>query len=117
MAAVAGIAIASVVALATPVSAVYGVLLGWDIAAVVYLVWVWKLSWGLDAESTAEAAVHEDPTRAISDVVLLGAAVASLVAVAFSIADASQASGAGKALRVALGVSCVVHHRHDVPGF
>jgi uncharacterized membrane protein len=105
---VVGVLTGLVVGLATPVTAVYAVLLGYDVAVVTYLVWVWRASWRLNAEATAEAAVQEDPSRSATDLILLVASVASLAAVAFSIADAAHSHGAGKALRVVLGVSLVV---------
>jgi uncharacterized membrane protein len=107
-AASAGTVTGVVVALATPVSAAYGVLLAWDVAAVVYVTWVWCTSWRLDAEGTAAAAVREDPTREVSRAILLSAAVVSLVAVISTIADATNSRGIGEALRVLLGISSIV---------
>ena len=97
-----------VVLLTTPVQPQYGVLLGWDVAAVVYLVWVWRSSWRLDAEGTAQAADQEDPTRPGSDLILLTAAVASLAAVIYTIADASNEKGIDKVLLVSLGIASIV---------
>jgi uncharacterized membrane protein len=102
-----GTAVAVVAALSTPVDAAYGVLLGWDVGTLIYLLWVWHLNRSLDSETTAQAAVREDPTRPVTDVILLVAAVASLAAVIYTIADAAQSSGAGQALRVALGVTSI----------
>jgi uncharacterized membrane protein len=87
-----GTAVGAVVALGTPVDARYGVLLGWDVGTLIYLVWVWHLNRRLDSEWTAEAAVREDPTRPVRDVILLVAAVASLAAVIYTIADAAHGS-------------------------
>ncbi|MFI6267252.1 DUF1345 domain-containing protein [Micromonospora sp. NPDC051006] len=56
-------------------------LVGWDVAAVTWLVIVWRKIWPLDGVQTARLAAHEDPNRAIRDVVLLGAGTASLLAV------------------------------------
>jgi uncharacterized membrane protein len=69
---------------------------------------VWKANHVLDAEGTARTAVRDDPTRALSDVILLVAATASLAAVVYAIADASGSSGAGKLLRLALGIATIV---------
>ncbi len=104
----AGIVLAVVVVLATPVSPAYTVLLGWDGAVVVYLVWVWRSSWRLDARGTAEAAEREDPTQAATSVILLAAAVASLAAVVSTIADASNDKGMSKTLLVVLGIASIV---------
>jgi uncharacterized membrane protein len=107
-AAVAGAVVATVVTVATPVDPAYGALLGWVVGVVVYLVWVWTTSWRLDAEGTAAAAEREDPSRPITDVILLVAAVVSLAAVVLAIADASKASGTGQLLRVLLGIASIV---------
>jgi uncharacterized membrane protein len=69
--------------------AVFGVLVsprlaplfGWDVAALTYLVLAWRALWPMDAERTAQLAIQEDPNRAVRDVLLLTACVASLVAV------------------------------------
>jgi uncharacterized membrane protein len=102
-----GIAVGAVVALGTPVNATYGVLLGWDVGTLVYLGWVWHLNRRLDSEATAEAAVREDPTRPVRDVILIVAAVASLAAVIYTIADAAHSSGLGRLLRVDLGLTSI----------
>jgi uncharacterized membrane protein len=104
----AGLAVSLVLALATPVGWTYGVMLGWIAAAGVYSAHVWLASWGLDAEGTARAAVREDPARAMGDVLLIVAAVASLVSVAFAIGDASGMQGTAKFLRAAAGVMTIV---------
>jgi uncharacterized membrane protein len=106
-AAAAAAVLAVVVTIGTAVTAIYGVLLGWDVGALIYLIWVWHLNRRLDAEGTAEAAVREDPTRPIVDVILLVASVASLAAVVYTIADANNASGVAKALQVALGITSI----------
>lgn len=103
-----GVLVAVTVALLTPVAMTYSVLLGWVAGGCVYLFVVWRSSWRLDAEATAEAAEREDPSRAAADVVLLTAAVVSLVAVVLAIADASSAHGLDKLLRVLLGIAAVI---------
>lgn len=103
-----GVCGAVAASLGVGVNPAYAVLLAWVVAAVVYVGWVWRSSWPLGAEDTAAMAVREDPSRAIADAVLLAAAVASLVAVAWTIADADKAHGVARALRVALGVVAVI---------
>ena len=68
-------------------------LIGWDILAVVFCGWVWSTLWRLDAESTASHARREEPSRDLADLVLLGAAVASLAAVGAELFGASSAPG------------------------
>jgi uncharacterized membrane protein len=83
-------------------------LIAWDIAAAVYLVWVWATIWPMDAERTERLAEHQDPTRTAADVVLLSAAVVSLVAVGLLIARASQRSGLEQVALVLLALASVV---------
>lgn len=54
---------------------------GWDVAATVFIVWIWMVIWPLSPQETAAHATIEDPNRAISDTVTLSAAVASLGAI------------------------------------
>jgi uncharacterized membrane protein len=68
-------------------------LIGWDTLALVFGGWVWSTVWRLDAESTASDAMREDPGRDVADVVLLGAAIASLIAVGVELVGAGHASG------------------------
>ena len=103
-----GVLLAVVVGLLSPVNVAYSAFLGWVGGGAVYLVSVWRSSWRLDAEATAEAAEREDPSRAVTDLVLLTAAVVSLVAVVLAIADASSTHGVGKLLRVLLGIAAVI---------
>jgi uncharacterized membrane protein len=83
-------------------------LAGWDVAAVVYVGWIWLAVWKLGAEETATRAVAEDPTRAAADVILLCAAVVSLVAIGYVLVLASSASGIAKAVHIAFGVASVI---------
>jgi uncharacterized membrane protein len=86
----------------------FGALVGWDAATALYMAWVWLKVWPLDSEHTREAAEHEDPTRAGADLILLCAAVVSLVAVALVLASAAKTSGTAESLRVGLGLASVV---------
>lgn len=83
------------------------VAVGWDAAACVYLISVWRAVFGLDARDTARTARTEDASRAAADAVLLGASVASLVAVGFVLVDAGSASGLMRAALTALAVVSV----------
>lgn len=82
--------------------------LGWDTAALVYVVWEWSLLWRMNGTVTASHALREDPSRRISSGIVLLASVASLVAVGLVLATAQNAQGGGKVLRVLLGVFSVV---------
>jgi uncharacterized membrane protein len=89
-------------------TALMGVLVGWDAATAVYLVWLWTLIWPSDADVTARHATVNDPNRTVTDIILLTAAVASLVAVAFVLTQASSTKGPEEVLLVVLGVASVV---------
>jgi uncharacterized membrane protein len=86
----------------------FGTLVGWDVATLVYLVRAWVVVWPMDAEETARHAVRNDPTRRVAEVLLIVAALASLVSVGFVLARAAHATGASELLRVGLGVVSVV---------
>jgi uncharacterized membrane protein len=86
-----------------------GLLLGWDIAAASYLAWVWANVWPRDAVETEQRVSAFDPEQpALRDLLLLGAAVASLVAVGFVLARAGQSQGVERVFQVALGLASVV---------
>ncbi|WP_439656665.1 DUF1345 domain-containing protein [Lentzea sp. HUAS TT2] len=86
----------------------FGLLVGWDVATLVYLVRAWMVIWPMGAEETAQHAVRNDPTRRVAEVLLLVAALASLVSVGFVLARAAHTSGGSELLRVGLGVLSVV---------
>jgi uncharacterized membrane protein len=105
MAAVAGIGAGTLVAL--PGTWQIGTLVGWDVAAGLYVVWTWASIWHRDASATAQLALREDPARATADALLLVASVASVLAVALAI-TAGRAGGPGeRELRAALAVASV----------
>jgi uncharacterized membrane protein len=86
----------------------FGPLVGWDVATLVYLAWVWLVIWPMNAEETARHAVRNDPARTVAEIVLLLAATASLVSVGFVLARASETTGLSELLRVGFGVLSVV---------
>lgn len=83
-------------------------MIGWDVAALVFVVWTWQAIWWLDPGSTARHAVRDDPTRPTSDLLLLVASVASLVTIGIDLVAASDRSPGAEALQVGLGVFSVV---------
>lgn len=101
-----GAAVAVVVALAG--AARYAPALGWDVAAVTFLLWLWFTIWPMGADATAQWATREDPTRPLSDVLLLAAAVVSLGAVGFFLLQASSAKGSTQDLLAGVGVATVI---------
>jgi uncharacterized membrane protein len=85
----------------------YAPLCAWDFAALIFTVWVWFAVAPMSASATAKHATREDPGRAASDLIVLTAAVASLVAVGFVLVQASSAKGAEQDLLAGLGVASV----------
>ena len=105
MAAVAGVCAGLLVA--QPTNWQIGTLVGWDVAAGVYVAWTLATVWHRDAAATARLALREDPGRPIADAVLLVASVASVLAIGLAI-TAGRASGPGiRDLHAALAVASV----------
>jgi uncharacterized membrane protein len=84
------------------------ILLGWDAAVAVYLVWTWSAIWRLDPGLTARLAKREDPSVVVAEFLLIGAGVAVLGAVAFALVRAGQAADGMKAFLITLGLFSVV---------
>ena len=96
----------AVASLFTPISA--SILLGWDVAVLIYLAWTWSAVQGLDPEVTAQLAKREDPSTPVADLAVIGAGTAMLAAVGFALAKAGEAAGGMKAYLVTLGLVSVV---------
>jgi uncharacterized membrane protein len=102
------VGLVAAVAVAVPASGELAALVGWDAAAVLYVAWVWAAVWPMDPQATSVHAEVEDTTRVTAELLLLGAAVASLAAVAVVLAGAGPGRGAPDLARIALGVASVV---------
>jgi uncharacterized membrane protein len=85
----------------------YAALGGWDVAALVFTVWVWTLFVRSDSRVTGEHARRDDPGVAAADVIVLGAAVASLASIGYVLVQASSAKGSTQDLLAGLGVVSV----------
>jgi uncharacterized membrane protein len=81
---------------------------GWDIAALIFVSWMWRSLWSLDAADTANQARRENPRRAAADGLLLGASIASLIAVGLVLVRSGHTTGLSKALLVGLSVASIV---------
>jgi uncharacterized membrane protein len=84
------------------------VLAGWDVAALVFLVWTWRAVWGLGQRDSARHAEREDPTTGLADSVLIIASIVSLGAVAAVIVTGKDGTGGTMVATLALAVSSVV---------
>lgn len=82
-------------------------LIGWDILAATFCGWVWSTIWRLDPKATAEHAKRENPGRDLADAVLVGAAIASLIAVGVVLFGAGHANGSLKYVQAGLALFSV----------
>jgi uncharacterized membrane protein len=78
-----------------------------DAAAAVFVVWVWASIAGADAAATARIARAEDASRVAAEAILLGAGVASLLAVVFTLAQSADAGTPQRGLMIALAIASV----------
>jgi uncharacterized membrane protein len=85
-----------------------GPLLGWDVAALFFLIWAWWTMWPRDAADTARLAVREDPNRPLTDAMLLGACLASLLGIGVVLANAGSERGFTKLPQVVLEMLSVL---------
>ena len=70
----------------------------WDVAALTYLTWVWLVIGRMDPAETRSHGTAEDPSRGTTDLLILGANVASLAAVAAVVVDSHNNSEAAARL-------------------
>ena len=105
--AVAGALVAAAVAIIARASWSVAALAAEDVAALIYLVWVWVTVAGSDAAATARIALSEDASRTASEAVLLAAGVTSLIAVVFTLGQAGNAGSPGRGLLTALALVSV----------
>ena len=71
----------------------YAPAIGWDVTAIIFSGWIWLVIWQLDAADTKRKSKSVDPSRAISDILVLSASVASIAAVIIVLAGAKAAQG------------------------
>jgi uncharacterized membrane protein len=79
----------------------------YDVAAFVFLVWVWATVAGADARVTARIALAEDASRPAAEATLVAAGSASLLAVAFTLVQAGNAAEPERGLLTALAIGSV----------
>jgi uncharacterized membrane protein len=84
-------------------------LIGWDVAAALFVLWVWTSAGRFDAEETTRFATREDDSRVSAQLLVLSACVVSLVGVGFDLLKASESgSGGGDIVLVSAAVATVV---------
>jgi uncharacterized membrane protein len=69
---------------------------GWSCAAACYIVWVWLVVGRLDPAETRDHATAEDPSRSATDLLILAANAASLVAVVAVVIDSHSSDSAAR---------------------
>ena len=65
-------------------------LVGWVVGAGVYVGWTRLILGGMDAEQTCRYATREDPTRSITEAIIVSASMASLGGVGYVVAAGSR---------------------------
>jgi uncharacterized membrane protein len=85
----------------------YAPSVGWDATAIVFCGWTWLVIWPMSAEQTATRATEEDPSRAIGDIIVLTACVASLGALGLVLAYAHESAGLTRGMLALLAVVSV----------
>ena len=99
--------VAAGVALQIAASWSVAALCGFDVAALIFVLWVWARVARADAETTERLARAEDASPTAAEGVLVGAGAASLVAVAFTLAAAGDAGAPARGLLTALAIASV----------
>ena len=102
----AGLAAFALAWIATPWQT--AALIGWSVAAIVFIVWIWLIVRRMDGEATAQHAVIEDLSRRTADLVLIFASVISLIGVGLSLLEASDTGGLDKAMIVGVASVSVI---------
>jgi uncharacterized membrane protein len=102
----AGGAVAAALAVTRGASWSVAALFAEDVAALVFLVWVWSTIATADAPATSRLARNEDASRAAAEAVLIGAGAGSLLAVVFTLGQAGHA-GQPRGFLTALAIGSV----------
>ncbi|MFD3444414.1 DUF1345 domain-containing protein [Microbacteriaceae bacterium 4G12] len=81
-------------------------LIGWAVAAGVFLTWAWAKAWPAGPERTRDLALHEDRSRRLVDTLIILSTFLSLVAVVFALIRSQQKDpvGAAAAILAVIGV-------------
>jgi uncharacterized membrane protein len=83
-------------------------LASWVLAALVFLVWMWRSIWPLSPTLTADRSRSEDPGPATTDVLMLSASVVSLLAVGLVLVQANRSTGLERGFLVSLSVASII---------
>jgi len=83
-------------------------LIGWSVAAAVYMTSVWLSVGRMDGPATAEFATLEDDSRTAAEIILIAASAASLLGVGLTLLKASGESGGTRAFITAVATLSVI---------
>jgi uncharacterized membrane protein len=83
------------------------VLVGWDVAALTVVVGVWATVARFTPDQTRHIATREDDSRTASELLLLGAAIASLAGVALAFAKAQEGDPLYRPLLMTMGIATI----------
>jgi len=78
------------------------ILAGWEVAVVIFVVWIWFIIWPMDHNRTSEFAQREDPGRVGVDIILILASIASLGAVGYALFAANTTEDSTRQLILTL---------------
>ena len=96
------------IGLAAAAHPVLAPLVGWDGAALTYVLWSFLAVYRLSPTELARYTQRDEPGRAATDLILIAASVASIGAVAAVIANAGPNRGIDKEVGIAIGVGSLV---------
>ncbi|MGB9377160.1 MAG: DUF1345 domain-containing protein [Mycobacteriales bacterium] len=83
-------------------------LIGWDTVAILYVAVTWLQLRRYPPDLVRKYALREDPSRWVTDIILLAASVASVAAVGVLLVLAKSSSGGTEAALAGLGVTSVI---------
>lgn len=73
-------------------------LVGWEVAVIIFIVWILFIIWPMGHQQTATFALREDPGRVGVDILLILASIASLGAVGYALFEAHTTNVGGRQL-------------------
>jgi uncharacterized membrane protein len=82
-------------------------LIGWDALALTFCVWMWTSIWRLDPPSTQAHSQRENPGRQTTDLVVVAAGLASIIAVGVVLFGATNDDGSIKFFEAGLALFSV----------
>ncbi len=84
------------------------ILVGWDFAAAFLLTWTWVDIARLNGQGTKSHANREDPSRRLSEAIIIVSGVALLAAVGLLLVRAGQTHSPTRAYLIAIGILSVI---------